>query len=126
MASTFGLRPMSQTLTDEVAALLPVLRRLPRRLDRITGSLEQGRLAMNVRLFADEQDRRFTTDLLHQVLLALLGATAGIMAVFLVGASGGPAVTPTVSLFQVFGYNLLVVSCILVLRVLFVIFRRQR
>ncbi|MGI8681058.1 MAG: hypothetical protein ACR2JO_02760 [Mycobacteriales bacterium] len=117
---------MSQTLTDEVAALLPVLRRLPRRLDRITGSLEQGRLAMNVRLFADEQDRRFTTDLLHQVLLALLGATAGIMAVFLVSASGGPAVTPTVSLFQVFGYNLLVVSCILVLRVLFVIFRRQR
>ncbi len=126
MASAFGLRPMSQTLTDEVAALLPVLRRLPRRLDRITGSLEQGRLAMNVRLFADEQDRRFITDLLHQVLLAFLGATAGIMAVFLVGASGGPAVTPTVSLFQVFGYNLLVVSCILVLRVLFVIFRRQR
>ncbi len=40
------------------------------------------------------------------------------------GASGGPAVTPTVSLFQVFGYNLLVVSCVLVLRVLFVIFRR--
>jgi len=31
-----------------------------------------------------------------------------------------------VSLFQVFGYNLLVVSCILVLRVLFVIFRQQR
>ena len=40
--------------------------------------------------------------------------------------SSGPEVTPAVSLFQVFGYNLLVVSCILVLRVLFVIFRQQR
>lgn len=117
---------MRQTMTDEITALLPMLRRLPRRVDRITSALEQGRLTMNVRLFADEQDRRFATDLLHQALLAFLGATAGIMAVFLLGASGGPAVTPTVSLFQVVGYNLLVVSCILVLRVLFVIFRRQR
>ncbi len=126
MATALSPGSVSQTLTDEIAALLPVLRRLPRRVDRITGSLEQGRLAMNVRLFADEQDRRFATDLLHQVLLAFLGAMAGIMAVLLMGARGGPAVTPTVGLFQVFGYNLLVVSCILVLRVLFVIFRRQR
>ncbi len=124
LAAALGPGSMSQTLTDEVVALLPVLRRLPRRVDRITGALEQGRLVVNIRLFADEQDRRFTTDLLHQVLLAFLGATAGVMAVFLLGAGGGPAVTPTVSLFQVFGYNLLVVSCILVLRVLFVIFRR--
>ncbi len=126
MVAALGAASLSQTLTNEVTALLPVLRRLPRRVERITGALEQGRLSMNVRLFAEEQDRQFATDLLHQVLLAFLGATAGIMAVFLLGASGGPAVTPTVSLFQVFGYNLLVVSCILILRVLFVIFRRQR
>lgn len=124
MADALTPASMSRTLTDEVSALLPVLRRLPRRVDRIGGALEQGRLGINVRLFADEQDRRFATELLHQVLLAFLGATAGIMAVLLMGTSGGPAVTPTVSLFQVFGYNLLVVSCILVLRVLFVIFRR--
>ena len=124
IAAAFGPGSVSQTMTDEIGALLPVLRRLPRRVDRITGALEHGRLAMNVRLFADEQDRRFATDLLHQVLLAFLGATAGIMAVFLLGATGGPQMTPTVSLFQVFGYNLLVVSCILVLRVLFVIFRQ--
>ncbi len=125
MAAALTPGSVSQTLAEEISALLPVLRRLPRRFDRITGALEQGRLAMNVRLFADEQDRRFATDLVHQVLLAFLGATAGIMAVVLMGTGGGPAVTPTVSLFQVFGYNLLVVSCILVLRVLFVIFRRQ-
>ncbi len=125
MAAALAPTSVSQSLTDELAALLPVLRRLPRRVDRITGALEQGRLTVNVRLFADEQDRGFATDLLHQVLLAFLGATAGIMAVFLLGASGGPAVTPEVSLFHVFGYDLLVVSCILVLRVLFLIFRRR-
>ncbi|MBA2767635.1 MAG: AarF/ABC1/UbiB kinase family protein [Sporichthyaceae bacterium] len=126
IAAAFGPEAASQTLAEEITGLLPVLRRLPRRVDRITGALEQGRLTVNVRLFADEQDRQFATGLLHQVLLAFLGATAGIMAVVLLGASGGPAVTPAVSLFQVFGYNLFVVSCILVLRVLFDIFRRQR
>jgi hypothetical protein len=31
-----------------------MLRRLPRRLDRIAGAAEQGRLGINVRLFADD------------------------------------------------------------------------
>jgi len=126
IAAALDPSSVAQTLTDEITALLPVLRRLPRRIDRITGALEQGRLNINVRVFADEHDRRFATDLLHQVLLAFLGATTGIMAVFLISASGGPEVTPGVGLFQVFGYNLLVISCILILRVLFVIFRQQR
>ena len=39
------------------ATLLPMLRRLPRRLDRIAGAVEQGRLGVEVRLFADERDR---------------------------------------------------------------------
>jgi hypothetical protein len=32
---------VQKTVTDELAALLPVLRRLPRRFDRVTGALEQ-------------------------------------------------------------------------------------
>jgi ubiquinone biosynthesis protein len=43
--------------------------------------------------------------------------------VLLLGTRGGPRVTPAVSLFQVIGCNLVVVSCVLVLRVLFTIFR---
>jgi hypothetical protein len=46
----------------------------------------------------------------HQVLLTILAATAGIMAVLLLGTPGGPAVTATVSLYQLLGYNLLVVA----------------
>ncbi|MEV0383909.1 AarF/UbiB family protein [Nonomuraea sp. NPDC050643] len=115
-----------ETVTHELAALLPMLRRLPRRVERIASAAEHDRFGMNVRLLADERDRRYLTGLLHQVLLTVLGATAGVMAVILLGADGGPMVLASTSLFQLIGYNLLVISAILVLRVLAVIFRRPR
>jgi ubiquinone biosynthesis protein len=114
-----------KSAVDELIALLPVLRRLPRRLDRITSAIEQGRLSLNVRLFADERDRRVVTGLTHQFLLAFLGAASGIVAALMLAAPGGPKVTPTVSLNQVIAYNLLIVAAILVLRVLFTIFRNR-
>jgi ubiquinone biosynthesis protein len=100
-----------------------MLRRLPRRLERIASAAEHGRLSVHVRLFADERDRRHVTGLLHQVLLTILAATAGIMAVLLLGTAGGPRVTAAVGLYQLLGYNLLVVCAILALRVLVLIFR---
>jgi ubiquinone biosynthesis protein len=115
-----------QTVADELATLLPMLRRLPRRVERIASAAEHGRLSVHVRLLADERDRRHITGMLHQVLLTILSATAGIMAVLLLGTAGGPAVTASVSLYQLLGYNLLVVCAILALRVLVLIFRPDR
>jgi ubiquinone biosynthesis protein len=115
-----------QLVVDELTTLLPMLRRLPRRVERIAGAAEHGRLSVQVRLFADERDRRHVTGLLHQALLTVLAATAGIMAVLLLGTAGGPRVTATVSLYQLLGYNLLVVCAILALRVLVLIFRPDR
>lgn len=128
LAEQFSGPSVKETLTQEVAALLPMLRRLPRRMERIASAAEHGRFSMNVRLLADERDRRFMTGLLHQVLLTVLGATAGLMAVLLLGTEGGPIVMTQgpISLYQLIGYNLLVISAILVLRVLIVIFRRDR
>ncbi|WBQ06954.1 ABC1 kinase family protein [Kribbella sp. CA-293567] len=114
---------LRRTATEELATLLPMLRRLPRRIDRIAAAAESGRLGINVRLLADERDRRHITGLLHQALLAILGATAGLMAVLLLGTPGGPQVTGSVSLYQLFAYNLLVICAVLVLRVLVLIFR---
>jgi len=85
-----------------------------------------GRLSVQVRLFADERDRRYVTGLPHQVLLTILAATAGIMAVLPLGTGGGPRVTTAVSLYQLFGYNLLVICSILAPRVLVLIFRPDR
>lgn len=114
---------LRRTATEELATLLPMLRRLPRRIDRIAAAAESGRLSVNVRLLADERDRRHLTGLLHQALLTVLGATAGLMAVLLLGTPGGPQVTNSLSLFQLFAYNLLVICAVLVLRVLVLVFR---
>jgi ubiquinone biosynthesis protein len=114
---------VKRTMTEELQAVLPMLRRLPRRIDRITGAMEQGRLSMSMRLFADERDRSFLTGLLHQVMLTVLGATAGVMAVLLLGSSSGPQVVQDIGLYQVIGYNLLIVSVLLGLRVVVTVFR---
>jgi ubiquinone biosynthesis protein len=122
-----GLRPDSLrgTVTNELLGVLPVLRRLPRRVDRVGAALEQGRLSVNVRLFADERDRAVLTGMLHEVLLAFTGAATGLMAVLLLASTSGPRVLPDVTLNQVFGYNLLVISALLGLRLLFVVFRSR-
>jgi ubiquinone biosynthesis protein len=125
MAEALAPDRLRGTLEDELAALLPVLRRLPRRVDRIGDALEHGRLRVNVRLFADDQDRRLVTGLVHQALTTVIGAAAGVMAVLLLGADGGPEVTDTVDLFPLLGYCLLIVAVVLVLRVLVVVFRRE-
>ena len=60
-------------------------------------------------------DRDLITGLVHQSLLAVLGAAAGVMAVLLLSSGGGPEVTESVDLFAVLGYGLLG-ACWLVLK----------
>ena len=100
LAGQFRPDTLRTTAADELVALLPLLRRLPRRIDQIGGALEAGRLSVNVRLLADEGDRRMVTGLLYLVLTTLLAATSGIMAVLMLGLRGGPTITSRVSLFQ--------------------------
>jgi ubiquinone biosynthesis protein len=123
LAEQFSPETLRKTVTDELIALLPMLRRLPRRIDRIGGALEAGRLSVSVRLLADASDRRHLTSLLHQVLLTFLAAASGIMAVMMIGLHGGPNVTRDVTLYAFIGYCLLVVAAILAVRVLVLVFR---
>ena len=123
LADQFTPETLRKTAIDELAAMLPMLRRLPRRIDRIGASLETGRLSVNVRLFANAADRRHLTSLLHQVLLTFLAAAAGIMAVMMIGLHGGPLITGSVTLYSFFGYCLLVIAAILAVRVLVLVFR---
>jgi ubiquinone biosynthesis protein len=125
MVEQFGSERLKQSATEELTRLVPVLRRLPRRVERIATAAEHGRLGVNVRLLADERDRAVINDLLHEVLVAFIAATAGVMAVLLLGTDGGPQVTDDIGLHHLIGYNLLAVSAILALRVLVRIFRRS-
>jgi hypothetical protein len=65
------------------------------------------------------------TGLTHQVLQTAIGAAAGIVAAVLLTITSGPKVTPSISLLQVIGGNLLIAASILVLQVLFTIFRSR-
>jgi ubiquinone biosynthesis protein len=120
---------LREAATDEVLGLLPVLRRLPRRFDRITTSLERGTLTTSVRLLADERDRHFVTSMVGRAVLAFLGTAFGIISVMLIGIRGGPLFLPTAagtggtSLFHVFGYVGLFFSLVLTLRVIIAITR---
>lgn len=126
LGSQLSPSALRETVTDELAAVLPVLRRLPRHVDQIASALEDGRLRANIRLLADRRDRDLVTDWLHLAALTFLGGTIGVMAALLLGNTAGPTITPTMSLYQLFGYLLVIVSAILILRVLFDVFRSRR
>jgi ubiquinone biosynthesis protein len=117
---------VSRTAVDELAGFLPLARKLPYRIDRISGSLADGRLSVNVRLFADQRDRKVVRELAHFAATAFLAGVFGIMAAMLLTSGQGPQVSATLTLYQVFGYLLVVASGILTLRVLFDVFRRRQ
>ncbi len=124
LAERLDAASLSTAAKDELVALMPMLRRLPRRLDRITAAVEGGRLSVNVRLLADERDRRMIDGWVQLGALTVLAATAGLMAVAFLALRGGPAMTAKVSLYQFLGYCLLVICSLLALRVLAAVFRR--
>ena len=123
LAGRLGPVSLKDAAADEAVALLPMLRRLPRRVDRIAAAVEGGRLNVNVRALADERDRKVITGWVQLGVLAILAATAGGMAVALLALKGGPAMTATISLYQFLGYCLLVICALLALRVLAAVFR---
>ncbi|HLV97845.1 MAG TPA: AarF/UbiB family protein [Ktedonobacterales bacterium] len=122
-----ALSPTSlrKAATDELLNLMPLLQRLPRRLDRITTALEHGTLSANMRLFADERDRLFLSRLVSRAVLAFLGASLGFMGALFLGMQGGPALADTISVYQVFGYAGLFLSATLILRVIVAIVREK-
>jgi ubiquinone biosynthesis protein len=112
---------LHEAATDELLTLLPVLRRLPRRLDRITASLERGTLTTNVRLFADERDISFAAAIINRAVMAFAGASLGIISAVLLAIHGGPALLPGAthggtSIFRIFGYLGLFFGVVLILR----------
>ena len=76
-----------------------------------------------MRVFADDRDCKYVTGLVHRVLLAFLAAVSAVVAVMMLGLHGGANVTSGISLYQFFGYSLLVIGATLALRVLVVAVR---
>jgi ubiquinone biosynthesis protein len=109
--------PFADRIQDEATALLPILRRVPRHLDRVATMLERGQVRVGVSPLATERDARIVSRLVNRMIIAFVGATVGVVSVLMLGLSGGPVLSGSVTLFDVFGYIGLVLSIVLLLRV---------
>jgi ubiquinone biosynthesis protein len=121
------LAPTSLTefARDEVLHLAPLLRRLPRHIDRLATIAARGDLRARVSLLSSEEDARLVTKLLNRTILAFFGGVVGLISVMLIGIQGGPEFTGDTSLYQFFGYFGLFCGSILIMRVLIAIFHER-
>jgi ubiquinone biosynthesis protein len=108
---------------DEILRTVPMLRRLPRHVDRAFSMLERDGIRVRVAHFQDEDDTRFVTRLVNRVVLAFLAGAIGLLSVGLIAIEGGPPFTNGTSLFRVFGYFGLFCATVLAMRVIVAVLR---
>ena len=105
--------------------MAPILRRLPRHVDRLATVAARGDLRARVSLLSSHGDVELVTKLFNRGVLAFFGGIVGVLSVMLLGVQGGPEFTGDTSLYQFFGYFGLFCSGILIMRVLIAIFRER-
>ncbi|WP_253901584.1 AarF/ABC1/UbiB kinase family protein [Arthrobacter sp. PAMC 25486] len=105
--------------------LLPLVNRLPRRLNKITEDLEHGRFSMRVRVLDHPSDRRFLTGLFQQLIVAVLAGSAVLGAILLITSNEGPLLTGDIHLYGFFGFVLLFGGFVLGMRALMLVFKRN-
>ncbi|UED85094.1 ABC1 kinase family protein [Streptomyces profundus] len=118
-------RSVQETLQGEFYSALTMLRRLPRRLDRVTQAMERGQLTVSVRPFADARDRRYLRSLMHEALLVVVSSASGLTGAVMLTIDDGPRLTQRIDLFELVGYHLLVLAAVLLVRALSVISRHK-
>ena len=110
---------------EQLAQLLPVLQRLPRRLDALADAAQGGRLSVRVRVLADPDDRAFVTGLVQQMTMSVIAGALSLSAVLLILARGGPMLADGVRLFPLLGATLLLFGFVIAARVLALAFRSR-
>jgi ubiquinone biosynthesis protein len=107
---------------DELLAMVPHLRRLPERVDKMLTLAGRGEL--RVRSVVDEDSRRILRTLANRLLLVVAGAAFLLTSVLLlVATDAGPRISGETGLFDVFGYGGMLIGVVLVLRVVAAIAR---
>jgi ubiquinone biosynthesis protein len=114
---------VQQAVRDELLRTVPMLRRLPRHIDRAFTSLERDGLRVRVSHFSDEHDERVVVRMVNRIVLAVLAGAIGLVSVGLIAVEGGPAFSDSTSLFQVFGYFGLFCATVLAMRVIVAVLR---
>lgn len=122
----FGPERVKARIEEQLVALLPMVQRLPRRIESITAQLEEGSLGVNVRVLADRRDRQFLESLMHRFVMSVLAAACGICGTLMILSTGGPQMLPQLPLFSFLGVLLLFVAFVLACRLLILIFQPVR
>jgi ubiquinone biosynthesis protein len=108
---------LEAALGGELLGTLPLLRRVPRHLDRLATSLQRGTLAVHARPLADRRDVRTLAELVNRVVLSILGAGTAISSALLLAAPGGPRIAGRLGAYELLGTIGLAAAIILGMRV---------
>lgn len=80
-------RATKQMLEEELALLLPNLRKIPRRIDQVFKKVETGKIILHHDIFSDKANAMFVTQLFSRFVLLMVGITFGIISVALLAIS---------------------------------------
>lgn len=119
-----SVKGVRKQIANEVVRLMPLISHLPRRVNRITDDLQNGRFTTNVRIISHPEDQHFLTGLANQVVVAVLSGFGVLSAVMLLTSTGGPMVLGF-RLFDAFGYLLGFAGFVLALRSVAMVFGRR-
>ncbi|MFT3888159.1 MAG: AarF/UbiB family protein [Arachnia sp.] len=120
-----GRDAVKAQVEHQLATLLPILARLPRRLSRITEQLEDGTLSVNVRAIGNSSDRHYVSSIGNQLNLTILGSALGFGGLMLLVTDGGPMLMPGLATWPLLGVTLLFLAFTIGARVLATIFFRE-
>lgn len=112
-------------LTEQLAGMLPIIQRLPRRIASIAEDLDNGEFRVVVRTLQDPAERGFLTNLVQQVVMAMLTATAAVCGMLLVLWGGGPELAGDMKLSTYLGLVLLLFGFVLGSRIVVLVFRNS-
>jgi len=107
---------LKETAANELLELLPVIRRLPRRLDHLGSMLEKGEFSVKVGFFSDKANTSFVTKWISQALLAFVGTAFGGISIGLLSI-GGRYSDDALNMVTMFGYTGILISAVLLIRV---------
>ncbi|RHW36760.1 AarF/ABC1/UbiB kinase family protein [Lysinibacillus yapensis] len=74
-------------IEEELALILPNLRKIPRRVDQLFKKVEDGKLILHHDIFSDKNNAKFVTQLFSKFVLLFVGITFGIISVALLAIS---------------------------------------
>ncbi|MFK5646762.1 ABC1 kinase family protein [Ornithinimicrobium sp. LYQ121] len=126
LGQRLGPQQMRAALEEQLVHVLPILQRLPRRVDGIAAAVQSGEAQVRVRWLADPSDRAFITGLVHHLVTTALASVLAVCGVLLLVADPGPALTPSIDLNPVLGGTLFLFAFVLASRALAAVFRAPR